>query len=60
VTGGADFVSEEPGAELGVVAVRVEDRVRQPRLVELGIGDRGIEPAVVGLTGDLEDPGTSP
>jgi hypothetical protein len=53
---GTDLIGEEPIPELGIVAVRVEDRVRQVRLVELGVGDRAGQPPVVGLAGDHEDP----
>src|SRR5919112_4491947 len=44
----AGFVGEVPVPELGVVAVGVEQRVGQVRLLELGVGDRADEPAVVG------------
>src|SRR3546814_3137355 len=60
VTGGvaarADLISEEPVAELGVVAVCVEDRVRQMGFSELAVTHRLFEPPVVGLAGNLEDP----
>ena len=50
------FVSEEPVAELGVVSVGIEDRVRQVGLDEFPVADRVGEPAVVGLAGKIEDP----
>src|SRR3546814_21073840 len=60
VTGGvaarADLISEEPVAELGVVAVCVEDRVRQMGFSELAVTHRLFEPPVVGLAGNLADP----
>jgi hypothetical protein len=40
LTGDARFVEEEPVAELGIVAMRVEQRVGPVCLGELGIGDR--------------------
>jgi hypothetical protein len=52
----AGLVGEEPVAELGVVAVGVEQHVGQVRGVELGVADRAGEPPVVGLAGELEDP----
>ena len=36
--------------------MRVEQRVRQIRLVELAVGDRARQPPVVGLASDLQDP----
>ncbi|WP_161628463.1 hypothetical protein [Rhodococcus ruber] len=36
--------------------VGVEQGVRPVRLLELGVGDRVLEPSVVGLEGELEDP----
>jgi Helix-turn-helix domain len=56
VAGLADLIRQEPIAELGIVAMRVEHSVRYVRLVELGVADRAGEPPVVGLTSDLEDP----
>ena len=56
LAGVAGFVNEEPVAELGVVAVGVEQRVGAVGLLELGVGDRTLEPAVVGLASDLEHP----
>jgi hypothetical protein len=56
----ADLVGEEPVAELGIVAVRVVDGVGQVRLVELGVGDRRGEPAVVRLTDNVEVMGLEP
>lgn len=43
-------------SELRVITVRVEQGVRAMRLIELPIRDRVRKPAVVGLTGELEDP----
>jgi hypothetical protein len=34
----SDLVGEEPIPELGVITMRVEDRVREIRLVELAVG----------------------
>jgi hypothetical protein len=56
MAGVADLVGQEAVAEFRVVAVRVEQRVGQVRLLELGVGDRGREPAVVGLASDLQHP----
>ena len=47
----ADLIGEEPIAELWIVAMGVEDRVG-----ELALGHGYIEPAVVLLTAQLEDP----
>ncbi len=44
MAGVADLIGEEPVAELGIVTVRVEDRVREARVVELGVGDRTLDP----------------
>ena len=49
-------ISVEPIAELGVVPVRVVDRVREVGLVELAVGNWCVEPAVVGLTSKTEYP----
>lgn len=43
-------------AELRIVAVSVEQRVREVRLPELTHADGCGEPSVVGLSGELEDP----
>ena len=56
LTGLGCLVDEEPVAELGVLAVGVEQSVGAVGLDQLGVGDRGREPAVVGLAGDLEYP----
>lgn len=50
MAGGADLVGEEPIPELRVVTMRVEHGVGQMGLVELGVGERLLEPAVVLLT----------
>ena len=52
----AGLVGQEPVAELRVVAVGVEQRVRPVRRHPLGVGDRLGQPAVVRLPGDLEHP----
>jgi hypothetical protein len=54
--GAADLIGEEPVPELGVVEVRVVDRAREVRLGELTVGDRRLEPPVVGLAGETEYP----
>lgn len=51
LTSGTGLVEEEPVAELGIVAVRVEQRVGPVCLGHLGIGDRAGQPPVVGLAG---------
>jgi hypothetical protein len=56
VAGVAGFVEQEPVAELWVLAVGVEQSVRQMRLRPLGVSDRCFEPPVVGLAGDVQDP----
>ena len=53
---GADLVGQEPVAELGVVAMGVEDRVGEVRLLPLAGGDRLVEPPVVGGAGETEYP----
>jgi hypothetical protein len=50
------LVEEEPVPELWVVLVGVEQGAGPVSLLEVGIGHRSSEPAVVGLTRDLEDP----
>ena len=41
-----NLVSQESIRELWVVAMRVEERVRQVGLVELGVGDPVVEPLI--------------
>src|SRR3546814_20927674 len=59
VTGGvaasAELISEEPVAELGVVAVCVADRVRQIGLSELAVTHLPFEPPVYGLAGKPDE-----
>ncbi len=50
------FVEQEPVADLGVIAVGVEQRILTGGRDKFGVGDRVREPAVVGLASDLEDP----
>lgn len=50
------FAGEEPVAELGIIAVGVEQGVRPIGLDQLGLGDLLFPPAVVGLAGELQDP----
>ena len=50
------FTDQEPVAELGVVAVGVQQGVGAVCLDQLGLGDLVFEPAVVGLAGELQDP----
>ena len=50
------LVGEEAIAELGVIAVSVEEGVRPVGLDEFGVGHGGDEPAVIGLAGELQDP----
>ncbi|MFF8995644.1 hypothetical protein ACF09H_38095 [Streptomyces sp. NPDC014983] len=54
--GAARFVGEEAVAELRVVTVRVEQCVRAIRLLQHGFGHRLVQPAVVGLSGELQHP----
>lgn len=56
MAGVSGLIRQVPVAELGVVAMGVEQRVGQVRLGQVGVGDRGGEPAVLGLAGELEDP----
>ena len=56
VAGGAGFIGEEPVAALGVVAMRVADRVGEVGLVKLTVGDRRVEPPVVGLASETKYP----
>lgn len=53
---GRGFFVEVAVAELGVVTVGVQQRVRAMRLVPLGWGDRLREPSVVLLATQLQDP----
>lgn len=56
LAGIAGLVDEEPVVEFRVFVVGVEQGVRPVRLAPFGVGDRVLEPPVVGLTGELEDP----
>jgi hypothetical protein len=56
VTGFASLVAEQAVTELAVVAVGVEQRVRQVRLLEVALCERGREPPVVRLSCELQDP----
>ena len=55
-TGSPDFVGEEPVPELGVITMRVEDGVRQPRFIKLSFGEWLVEPPVILLAAQVEDP----
>lgn len=50
------FCGEEPGSELGVMAVGVEQGVPAVYLDELRGGDWVLQPPIVGLAGELRDP----
>jgi hypothetical protein len=50
------LIDQEPVAELRVVAVGVEQCVGPVGPGQFTGGDRGGQPPVVGLAGDLEDP----
>jgi len=52
----AGFVGQEPVAELEVLTVGVEERVRPVRFGSVGTGDRPREPPVVGLASEVEHP----
>jgi hypothetical protein len=56
MAGVSGFVGQQPVAVLRIIVVRVEQRVGEVGLVQLPSSDRGGEPAVVGLAGELEDP----
>ena len=56
MAGGPDFVGQEPVAELGVITMSVVDGIGQPRLIELGVAERGLEPPVVLLTAQPKHP----
>ncbi len=56
LTGLAGFVNEGPIPELGIITVRIEQRVSSIGRPNLGIGDRVSQPPIVGLTGELENP----
>ena len=58
--GRACFVGQETVAELRVVTMGIEERVRAVGLSDLGGGDGSLEPAVVRLAGEARAPGTSP
>lgn len=53
---GRGFFVEVAAAELGVVAVGVEQRVRAAGLVPVGLGDGRYEPAVVRGASYAKDP----
>src|SRR5690606_37957980 len=50
------FAGKEPVPELGIVPMRIEQRVRAIRLHHLAGSDGVREPPVVGLAGELEHP----
>jgi len=50
------FLDEVAVAELGVVAMGVEQSVSPLCRGKFGLGDRVGQPAIVGLAGELEDP----
>lgn len=52
----AQLIAEEPVAELRIITMRVEDRVRGMRIGPFPLTDRGSEPLVVGLAGEPQDP----
>ena len=54
--GVGDLVEQQPVAELGVLAVGFEDRIRVVGLLELAVSDRVGEPGVVVLAVELEHP----
>ena len=54
----ADLVGEESIPELWVVTVGGKDHVRQPSLVELGVGERRLEPSVERGASETEYPTT--
>jgi hypothetical protein len=55
-----ELIGEEPVAELGVVAVGVDQRVGQVGVLEIAITDRARQPPVVPLTGEAEHPAGQP
>src|SRR5699024_9104422 len=57
---GLGFIGEVAVAELGVLPVGVEQGVGAVCLGEFGIGDRVLEPSVVGLTSNLKYPPAPP
>ena len=54
--GRACFVGQETVVELRVVTVGIEQRVRAVGLRDLGSGDGVLQPAVVGLAGEIKHP----
>ena len=56
LTSGACFVSQEPVAELGIIAVSIEQSIRPVCLDQLRLRRRIGEPPVVVLTVQAQDP----
>ena len=56
LVGVSGLVGQQAVAELGVVLVGVEQRVRSVSPGRLSYGDRGCQSAVVGLAGELQHP----
>lgn len=56
LTSGACFVSQEPVAELGIIAVSIEQSIRPVCLDQLRLRHRISEPTVVVLTVQAQDP----
>jgi len=56
LAGVAGLVDQEAIAELGVLAMSIEQGVGAMRADELGVADGLGQPAVIGLAGDLQDP----
>lgn len=54
--GGADFVGEEPVAELRILAVGVQDGVGQVGVAQRAWAHGLVPPAAIGLAGELQDP----
>ena len=52
----ADLIGEEPVPELAIVTMGIEDRIRQPGLIELGVAERRRGPPVVGGASQFEYP----
>ena len=56
LAGRVGFCDQEPGSELGVIAVGIEQGVRAVCLDQFRGGDLVFQPPIVGLAGELQNP----
>ena len=56
LSGVASFIGQQPMPEFRVILVSIEQRVGAIRLHPISVRDRLLQPSVVGLAGELENP----